>query len=66
MIDNILKLLSPLVEKYGTKFLVTLATNGMIAYLILQDKVTGPWGLLAIGLLTVLYYAARHLENINK
>ena len=66
MIAKILEALKPMVDKYGTKFLVTLATNGMITYLILQDKATGPHGLVAIIILTVLYYAARHLENINK
>ena len=63
---KILELLKPMVDKYGTKFLVTLATNGMITYLILQDKATGQQGLIAIIILTVLYYAARHLENMKK
>jgi len=63
MIAKILGLLKPMVDKYGTKFLVTLATNAMITYLILQDKATGVHGLIAIVILTVLYYAARLYEN---
>ena len=66
MIAKILESLKPMVDKYGTKFLVTGATNAMITYLIWQDKADSTQGLIAIVILTVLYYAARHLENINK
>ena len=63
MIEGILKLLAPMVDKYGTKFLVTLATNSMVTYLALKGQVTGVQALAAIVILTVLYYAARLWEN---
>jgi len=66
MIDKVLTLIQTMVDKYGTKFLVTLGCVGAIAYLAYVDKVEGWVAVIGIIVVAAGYYLARNVADINQ
>jgi hypothetical protein len=66
LIKPFIAFLSPIIDKYGTKFLVVLGTEGAILYLAHSDKVEGLYAVIAMAAVAIAYFFARHIQEINK
>jgi len=62
-LDKLFEFLGATVEKFGTKFLVTLGIEGGIAYLIYCDKIPGLWGAIIMGIVAICYFAFRRKQE---
>lgn len=62
LLDALLKA----IDRYGSKFFVTIGAGYAIFELAKADKVEGMTAVIAIGIITIAFFILRYLQNGNK
>lgn len=65
MFDKIASLLLPLVQKYGTRFLVTLGIVGAFTFLVYTGKMNDLYGAVGMTITAVFYFVFRSKTEIH-
>ena len=65
-LGSLAQLFLPLIQKWGTKFLLALLSNGVIAYMVYADKIEGLYGLIAMVVVALGYFWVRRNQETEE